>query len=151
MFCFWLNMSLTSTQYFLSKWKLTLKTPNTQFVWQCCINLFIFKAIATTRYLILFFEIQKIPNLGFERGLDSLSIQIKECKLALILVFCLLDLQTVPMTIKDQILFKNAKKLPHWHFERHIRCQRIHTNVFVFPLVYKFVNQIQWLWNASNF
>ena len=122
MFCFCLNMSLKSKQHFLSKWKLTLKTPNTQFVWQCCINLFIFKAIVTTRDLILFFEIQKIPNLGFERGLDSLSIQIEECKLALILVFCV-----------NQILFKNAKKLPHWHFERHITCQRIHTNVQKIP------------------
>ena len=137
MFCFWLNMSLKSKQHFLSKWKLTLKTPKYSTFWQCGINLSIFHTIVTTRDLILFSKIQKIPHLGFERGLESLSIQIKECELALILVFCLIDLQTIPMTIKDQILFKNAEKLPHWHYERHIRCQRIHKNIFVFPLIYK--------------
>ena len=33
------------------------------------------------------FENKEIPHLGFERGFESLSIQIEECESALILIF----------------------------------------------------------------
>ena len=67
--------------------KLTLKTPKYSTFLQCGINLFIFYVILTTRDLILFQKIQTMPYLAFEGGLENLSIQKEECKLALILVF----------------------------------------------------------------
>ena len=81
----------------------------------------------TTRDLILFSKIQKIPHLGFERGLESLSIQIKESELPLILVFlphyfansvnksfCIISMN---LAIKGNNFARNSEKISHLGFK----------------------------------
>ena len=100
-----------------------------------------FNAIVTTRDLILFSKPPKIPHLAFERGLNSLSIQIKECKLALILVFlphyfansvnksfCIISMN---LAIKGNNFARNSEKISHLGFKMCIKHLNIQVNSFL--------------------
>ena len=95
----------------------------------------------TTRDLILFFEIQKIPHLAFERGFDGLSIQINECESALILVFlphyfansvnksfCIISMN---LAIKGNNFARNSEKISHLGFKMCIKHLNIQVNSFL--------------------